>query len=119
MMIREDGIEDLMSLNEAAGLFPRRRKGKRPAFSTIWRWATVGVNGARLETVRVGSTLCTTRAAVERFIEAQSAGPGDAGCAVGLRSPSRPGEGGRTYRSPGKRERAVRKAEEILRGAGY
>jgi len=104
MMILEEGTEQLMSLHDAANLFPKRRRGKKPAFSTIWRWAMRGVNGARLETVRVGSTLCTTRAAVERFIEAQS---------------ERPGEGGRTYRSPGKRERAVRKAEEILRGAGY
>ena len=64
--------EELVCLADAAAFFPRRRGGKRPSFTTIWRWVTAGVNGIKLEAIRCGSTLCTTRPAVVRFLEAQT-----------------------------------------------
>jgi hypothetical protein len=60
--------DDLVTLREAAKLLPRRRGGKRPHFSTLWRWALRGLRGIRLETVSVGDTLCTTPEALEEFM---------------------------------------------------
>ena len=61
--------ETLLSLADAADLLPRRRAGKRPHPSTLYRWASHGYRGVRLEVIRVGSTLCTSREALQRFFE--------------------------------------------------
>jgi hypothetical protein len=57
--------EGLIPLEEAALLpgIPRKH------MNTWRRWAKKGCNGVQLETSGVGSTLCTTRAAVARFFE--------------------------------------------------
>lgn len=39
------------------------------AYSTLWRWHKSGLNGVLLETVRIGSTLCTTEEALIRFFQ--------------------------------------------------
>src|SRR5438874_30499 len=49
---------------------PRRRRGRRPHVSTFYRWATRGLRGVRLETLRVGTTMCTSLEAVQRFFDA-------------------------------------------------
>lgn len=59
--------EELLTLKDACHLLPRRRRGRKPSFSTIWRWALHGVRGVQLETLRVGSTLCTSRESLQRF----------------------------------------------------
>jgi hypothetical protein len=46
---------------------PSRRKGKTAGVRTVFRWATDGLAGHRLETIRVGETLCTSEAALVRF----------------------------------------------------
>jgi hypothetical protein len=51
---------------------PRRRRNKRPNVATIYRWAKHGVGGVRLQTIRVGGTLCTSVEALQRFFEALS-----------------------------------------------
>ena len=63
--------ETVISLNEAAKhpSLPRRRRGKRPHVSTLYRWSTAGIKGIKLETLRVGATLCTSLEAVQRFAE--------------------------------------------------
>ena len=61
--------EKLISLKDACGLLPRRRRGVRPHFSTLWRWATEGLKGVKLEVIKVGSTLCTSREALQRFFQ--------------------------------------------------
>lgn len=43
--------------------------GRGLNFSTIWRWSLRGVRGVKLDTVRIGSTLCTSEAAIVRFVE--------------------------------------------------
>jgi uncharacterized protein DUF1580 len=54
-------------------LFRAKAKGGRAVnFSTVWRWALHGLRGQRLETVRIGATLCTTERAIIRFIERSS-----------------------------------------------
>ncbi len=62
--------EKLISLRKAAGLLPRRRAGKSVHVSTLYRWSTgSGFRGIRLEVLRVGSTLCTSAEALDRFFQ--------------------------------------------------
>ena len=64
--------ETVLSLTEASRLLPRRRGGKHPHVSTLYRWASVGLDGVRLDTIRIGGTLCTSIRALQRFFEAIS-----------------------------------------------
>jgi hypothetical protein len=61
--------DELISLARCSRLdvLPVRRCG-RPIHTATWhRWATRGLHGIVLETIRVGGTRCTTRGAIESF----------------------------------------------------
>lgn len=75
---------NLLTLAQAARALPTRRRGSKVAVSTVWRWATRGIRGVRLEIVRVGGVTYTTAAAIRDFVEQtnSAASPGQ--------SPSRP-----------------------------
>lgn len=47
-----------------------KRNGKKVHYSTVYRWATKGVRGRILETVRVGGVRYTSVEALERFLSA-------------------------------------------------
>ena len=67
--------EQLLTLSEAAHSVPVI-DGKRPHPSTIFRWIRDGVRGGvRLEHVRVGGRICTTREALERFMHEAAMAP--------------------------------------------
>jgi hypothetical protein len=51
----------------------RARIGRRISPATLWRWRLKGVNGVRLECVRVGGYWFTTNAAFAEFLAAQTA----------------------------------------------
>ena len=61
--------ENLFPLAAATSQLPRRRQGKKAHTATVYRWAQRGLRGVRLETLRVGGTLCTSREALQRFFE--------------------------------------------------
>ena len=62
--------EDLISLREAAGTVPRPA-GKKPLpYATIWRWAHRGLNGHKLETVKIGSQVMTSHQRLHAFLKA-------------------------------------------------
>jgi len=68
---------DSLSLAEAARLVPAFRPGKPTHTSTVWRWSAKGVrlhDGTivKLETCRIGGRQMTSRAALARFIAAQT-----------------------------------------------
>jgi hypothetical protein len=68
---------DGLSLAEAARLVPAFRPGKPTNASTVWRWSAKGVRlpdgrRTRLETCRIGGRKMTSRAALGRFIQAQT-----------------------------------------------
>lgn len=66
---------ELVSLAEAArGLPPIDGVPVRP--HTVWRWCKTGLRGKRLEHIRRGGRLATTREAVQRFLEAMQGPPG-------------------------------------------
>ena len=58
---------DILSLAEAAKALP----GK-VAVSTVWRWATTGQRGVRLDSLRIGGRIYTSRRALQSFCEAVS-----------------------------------------------
>lgn len=49
--------------------------GKPRHETTLRYWANFGIRGIRLDTVRVGGTICTSEAALKRFIAALSTNP--------------------------------------------
>lgn len=60
-------LEELISLSAAAAILGNRRGGRKTHSSTLARWATKGLRGVRLETVRAGGIICTSRPALQRF----------------------------------------------------
>ncbi len=61
--------ETVLSLTDATKRLPKRRAGKRPHVSTLYRWAQSGIDGVKLEVIRVGGTLCTSLESLQRFCE--------------------------------------------------
>jgi len=71
----EIGKEKIITFSEATKLLPRRRAGKKPHVSTLYRWAKRGIRGTILETIQVGGTCCTSMEAIQRFFDALSMKP--------------------------------------------
>ena len=64
----DPNTEQVVSLTEATKDLPRRRAGKRPHVSCIYRWSKYpGCRGVVLETIQVGGTRCTSKEALARF----------------------------------------------------
>lgn len=61
--------ERLMTFTEAVNHLPVVN-GRRHAPSTLYRWCRYGINGARLQYVRVGRNMATSIEAIERFFAA-------------------------------------------------
>ena len=59
--------ETLIPLVEAARQLPRRRAGRATHVSTLHRWRSRGLRGARLEAVRIGGIWHTSSEALHRF----------------------------------------------------
>lgn len=66
--------DKIVTFTEAAKICPTLN-GKRPSTVTIWRWATKGVRGVRLEHVRVGRRMVTTEEAINTFFRDLSSVP--------------------------------------------
>ncbi|WP_160149660.1 DUF1580 domain-containing protein [Roseiconus lacunae] len=64
--------EDVLTLQDARQEL-RQLLGKRPDKTTLYRWCLRGVNGSRLEHVRIGNRILTSRQALTRFITARTA----------------------------------------------
>lgn len=62
--------ESLVRFHEAGKLFPGN-----PSRETLRRWRNKGVRGAKLETVRIGCLVWTSREAVARFLTAINTEP--------------------------------------------
>jgi len=62
-------LEDIVTLQDATLLFPRRRRGCKPSFGCVWRWVTSGLHGVKLEAVKCGNSTCTSKQAIVRFVE--------------------------------------------------
>ncbi|MCX5658472.1 MAG: DUF1580 domain-containing protein [Planctomycetota bacterium] len=77
----QDGIniahERLIRLSDVPRLktLPRGHRQRRMHVSVVYRWAKRGLRGERLETIRVGGSLCTSREALQRFFNRLSGSP--------------------------------------------
>ncbi|WP_437229290.1 DUF1580 domain-containing protein [Planctomicrobium sp. SH661] len=61
--------ENVLSMTDATKQLPTRRRGKRIAVSTLYRWADRGLRGRRLETITIGGAKCASLEALQRFFE--------------------------------------------------
>jgi hypothetical protein len=61
--------ERLYALKYARRWFPRRRRGKRPALATLYRYTNEGYHGVVLEFVQCAGTRAVSKESVARFIE--------------------------------------------------
>ena len=61
--------ESVIRLTEVPKLLPVGPNGRRVHIATLYRWSTGGCRGVRLETVQVGATRCTSREALQRFVD--------------------------------------------------
>ncbi len=105
--------EELMPLNEVAGMFPRRR-GRKIHKVTLWRYATKGAKAAdggraRLETIKFGATRYTSREAIGRFVAALT-GPTAAEAVAPVAS---------ALRSDSRRRRDLAAATAVLAAGGF
>lgn len=90
--------ERLLTIAEAARSLPGR-----PHIASVWRWVNRGIQGQRLESIKVGGKRFTSAEAIARFIDRTTA------AADGEPVPTR------TTRE---RERAIAAAERELAEAG-
>jgi hypothetical protein len=65
LIVIDIGAESLLTLSKAAGVLPGQ-----PHVSTLFRWATRGVRGVKLETCLLGGRRYTSRQALQRFSSA-------------------------------------------------
>ena len=61
--------EVILTLQEAARLFPGRRLGKRSSVRSVWRWVSKGHRGIKLESLKVAGRRMTSREAIARFCD--------------------------------------------------
>ena len=63
--------EDVLTLQDArTEIF--RATGRRPDKTTLYRWCLRGVNQTKLEHIRLGDRILTSRQAITRFIAERS-----------------------------------------------
>jgi hypothetical protein len=71
-MIRSE-TELLVPLRTAGAIVPRPQGARAPHEATVKRWASHGIRGVQLETIRIGGSVYTSREALARFIERTNA----------------------------------------------
>jgi len=64
--------EDLIPINQVPRLLPRQPNNKRLHISTVYRWMTRGIDGVKLEFIKIGGRMMTSRQALQRFAEKQT-----------------------------------------------
>jgi hypothetical protein len=62
--------EDLLTLEQAAKEVPRPKGMKPIRYATLWRWAKRGLRGEKLETVKLGHLVFTSRQRLHAFLQA-------------------------------------------------
>ena len=59
--------ETLIPIREAPRHLPKRPTGKRIHISACYRWISRGVQGVRLEAIKIGGSTYTSTEALQRF----------------------------------------------------
>ena len=63
--------EDVVTINQARELL-EETTGRRFDRTTLFRWINRGVGGVKLESIRLGREILTSKQAVTRFIRTRS-----------------------------------------------
>ena len=63
-------VNDWFSLTVVPNRIPRRADGSKVSVAAIHRWASKGIRGVKLESIKVGKTRCTSNDALKRFFQA-------------------------------------------------
>src|SRR5689334_22581951 len=66
---RNGGSTRYITLAQAAGELPRRRRGRKIHISTLYRWTVSGCRGVKLRYSQLGATRCTTREWLSEFFD--------------------------------------------------
>ena len=61
--------EDLVPIRDVPKHLPPRPTGKRVHISAVYRWTSRGLQGIRLESLKVGGTTYTSKEALQRFAD--------------------------------------------------
>jgi Protein of unknown function (DUF1580) len=61
--------ETIVTMNQAARVVPKRRRGRPAHAATLYRWASRGCRGIKLEFIQVGGSKCTSLQALQRFFD--------------------------------------------------
>ena len=61
--------ETVVTLREACERLPHRRAGRPTHPTTLVRWIDEGIDGIRLDGIRIGMSRCTSVEALQRFFE--------------------------------------------------
>jgi hypothetical protein len=104
-------LETPISLTAVTKILPPI-DGRRPSVSTVWRWCRRGIRGISLEYVRVGSRVCTSQEALNRFVNKLAAAD-----SMPARVPT-PRPPAPRKRTASQRERAIAEAQRALERAG-
>lgn len=69
--------ERLVAITEVPARLPRRPNGRKVHVSAVYRWASRGIRGTKLEVVRIGGTTYSSIEALQRFADAltEASGP--------------------------------------------
>jgi hypothetical protein len=86
IMAIDPTTETLRPFAEAARRLPPLRSSRPVSPATLWRWSAHGLKARgghtiRLETIRIGGTVCTSEEALARFFRALSADEEEGGLA--------------------------------------
>ena len=92
--------ETLITLGDAARLLPRKMNGRRVHIKTVARWCLYGIQGIKLESLKMGRNRYTSKEACQRFAESLTGG-------------------GLVARSTVDRSRADEEAERRLKAEGF
>lgn len=102
--------EAVVSLTEATKIIPPRN-GRRVAISTLWRWCRKGINGVRLEYIRMGRNIVTSHEAIARFFETLAQADRDLTQIPSTRRPP-------VRETPASRQASIEAANQVLKRLG-
>jgi hypothetical protein len=102
-------LDELLTFKEIAKRLPTRRNGRPVSSNTIFRWASNGCRGIKLQYVQVGANKCSTLKMVEEFFAALAQQYEAGRPTVSMPEP---------IRLPAERQRAIDAAKRRLQAAG-
>ncbi len=104
--------ERIVTLRQAATIFPHPGREKPPHYVSVLRWCLDGLHGVRLESIKVGRKLHTSHEAINRFVNRSAEAKIQSVQARQLKKTSP------KLRSVSRREKDIAKAQKELEAGG-